>query len=496
MENVVSLDDVVQFGRRHVWRILKSLGATVAAVMLYTFMVSPTYESEARMLVRLGREYVYNSEVGNQDVALGMARDKTSALNSELEILRSQDLARDVVSSIGVNVLYPSISDKAQPDDPSDMSQALSRFLRSLYAQRVKDADVLQITFQHSNPQVAAKALNLLVEKFRSKHLLAFSDAEATKFLDEKVDNMHKQLEQAEDNLKRFQQETRAFSAEDQGTILVQQRRELEAALKDARNQIAGLEQKLAYLRSEKAQVASDGGRAAEQNTTVSDARQRLLQLQLDEQKLLATFSETSRSVENVREQIKLVKAFIEQQKTTIGQGQFAEDIDKQIVQVVADLRFHEARRDNLIGQLGQLDRQISSSADQGRRYRDLVRDREAAAKNYEAYRQKLQEFRTFQEMDSQNIANISVIEAAGVPLAPIWPRKGLNLLLGMVLGLGIGIAWGFALDFLEGRSRLQAAIVPGDQATLVQPGSVHWRMPIQGATKPGSAQGPGGADS
>jgi uncharacterized protein involved in exopolysaccharide biosynthesis len=495
MESVVSLEEVVRFGRRHWLRVLKGLGATVAIVMLYTWMVNPIYEAEARLLLRFGREYVYTSEVGDRNVAMGASKDRqTAAANSELEILRSQDLARAVVTSLGVNALYPGLSDKPQPDDPAVLSQAVARFARNVSANRIKDADVLRVTFRHGSAAMTAKALNLLVEKFRAKHLQAFSDAQATAFLDEKVVNMRKQLETAEDNLRRFQKETQSFSTEDEATILSQQRRDLEASLKGARNEIAGLEQKLSYLRSEKERAVTDKDRFAEQNSTVSEARQQLLGLQLQEQKLLSTFSETSRPVQDVRKQIQLVKDFLEQQRAAIGQGEFAENIDKQIVDGAAELRFQEARRDSLIGQLRQIDKQISSSADLGGEYRNLVREREAIAKNYEAYKQKLQEFSTFQEMDSQNITNISVIEAADMPLDPVWPRKALNLLLSIVLGLGVGLAWGFAVDFRESRNRRGAYVVPSDQLALVEPGTVHWRIAIQGsASKPGSDAGSGG---
>jgi len=498
MENVVSLNEVLQFGRRHWMRILKGLGITVAIVMLYTLTVNSVYMSEARLLLRFGRENVYTSEVGDKNVAMGGSKDRqTAAANAELEILRSQDLAHDVIAALGVNTLFPGLSDKPLPEDPAIMSRAAAKFARSFSAERIRDSDVLRLTFEHQDAALTAKALNLLVDKFRAKHLQAFSDAQSTAFLDEKVESMRKELEQAEDNLRRFQKETRSFSTEDQGTILVQQRRDLEAILKAARNEIAGLEKKLAYLRTEKDRAATDKGRFAEQNSAVAQARQQQLALQLQEQKLLSTFSESSRPVQDVRKQIQLVNDFIDQQRAAIGQGEFAETLDKQIVQVMGDLSFQEARRDNVVGQLSQLDKQISSSADLGAEYRNLVREREAIAKNYESYKQKLQEFSTFQEMDSQNIANISVIEAATVPLDPIWPRTGLNLLLSIVFGLGVGVAWGLAVDFREGRSQLQAAVVPGDRATLVEPGTVHWRVPIpEAVAKPGSGGESGGAGS
>lgn len=497
-DGFVSLSGVLQFAQRHRIRVLTGLVATVVVVMGVTSLLTPVYESESRLLVKFGREYVYTPEVGDQSVNMSVNRERqTAQLNTELEILRSRDLISDVVTNLGVNALYPGISDQARPSAPSQLASAVSRFASSLLAERIRDADVLRVTFRHSDPELAARALSLLVERFRAKHLEAFGEAQATAFLEDKVSDIRKQLQNAEDQLKQFQKETKAFSADDQRTLLLQQRRDIESSLKAARNEIAALQQKLAYLRSEKEKAAAGTRVASEQNKAVADARAQLLELRLQEQKLLSSFSESSRPVESVRKQIQLVEQFLEQQRAAIGQGEFAEDLEKQIVGLTGELHSQEARRDNLLGQLRQLDEQIGSVTDRGAEYRSLVREREASEKAYQAYAQKLQEFRTFQEMDAQNIANINVIQSATVPLRPIWPRKRLNLMLSVLLGLGVGIAWGFAVDFLQGRSQLGAAVVPGDHSTLVEPGTVHWRMPIQGsATKSGSAGGSGGADS
>jgi len=46
--------------------------------------------------------------------------------------------------------------------------------------------------------------------------------------------------------------------------------------------------------------------------------------------------------------------------------------------------------------------------------------------------------------MDKLKLANISIIQSASTPVAPIKPKKGLNILLGIVFGTLSGI--GYAL--------------------------------------------------
>jgi uncharacterized protein involved in exopolysaccharide biosynthesis len=305
---------------------------------------------------------------------------------------------------------------------------------------------------------MSAQALNLLVEHFKEKHLQAFSEPAAAGFLQEKVNTYREALGRSEERLKALQLQGKSFSVDDQRTALFQQRRDIEAGLKDSRNQIAGLQEKLRYLKSEQQKLSTTAGRgSSEQNRAIADASAQLLELQLQEQKLLATFSDTSRSVQSVRQQIALVKDFLDKQRAAIGRGEFAQDLEKQAVNVVAELRYQEARRDNLLEQLGPLEKQLGELTSQEGAYREVVHEREANERNYRVYLQKLEEARISEEMDREKIANISVIQPAVVPLRPIWPSRTLNLLIGVLLGLTVGYAWAFA----SGRLRSDKPWVP-----------------------------------
>jgi uncharacterized protein involved in exopolysaccharide biosynthesis len=503
MHEYVSLQDIVEFSKRHKFRILKALAGTVAVVMGATFLMTPTYVAESLLLVKLGREYMYRPELGGDSGGMSLSRDRqTAQINSELAILRSQELFADTVRLIGVSRLYPNMTEEVGPG-AAPPTVAIEKLEASVRADRLKDSDVIRVTLQHSDRQIAAQALNVLVDAFMAKHLNAFSDAATTSFLEQKVASSRTELQAAEEKLKAFQLRTRSFSADDQRTSLFTQRDELEAKRKAARSQVAGLEKRLAYLNSEKQKVSSDASRfSSEETKAVSDARAQLLELQLQEQKLLISFSETSRAVENVRSQIKLVEEFLAQQRATVGQGQFADDLERQIIATQADLRFQVAQAETLAGQISMLEKQIGEFTQSGAEYRELVRDREAAAKSHEAYSKRLEEFRASEEMDRQKIANISVIQAAAVPTAPIRPDKQLNFLSSLVLGVVIGFAWGLAVEWRQRREQLETAVIPVDQETLVAPGTVHWRRPhrepeaapedVERPPAPGASKGSG----
>ncbi|MGB0910956.1 MAG: GNVR domain-containing protein, partial [Nitrospirales bacterium] len=63
----------------------------------------------------------------------------------------------------------------------------------------------------------------------------------------------------------------------------------------------------------------------------------------------------------------------------------------------------------------------------------------------------KVEEARVSEEMDQLKMANISIIQAAAVPVKPVKPKIGLNILLGILLGAAAGTSLAFAAEYFQG---------------------------------------------
>ena len=89
--------------------ILVTFLTVVATVTVGTFLLPPTYEAQARLLVKVGRENVYRSEVGG-DTSQILSVNNEEIVNSETNILTSRDLIEKVVSTLTVQQLYPDLA--------------------------------------------------------------------------------------------------------------------------------------------------------------------------------------------------------------------------------------------------------------------------------------------------------------------------------------------------------------------------------------------------
>src|SRR5262245_4904084 len=91
-------------------RVFTAVFVAVASVLaLLVALQTPTFESSALLLVKVGRELVYTPQVGEPKAVTPSMRDKATVINSEIAIMRSQPVLAGVVESVGLTPLYPDL---------------------------------------------------------------------------------------------------------------------------------------------------------------------------------------------------------------------------------------------------------------------------------------------------------------------------------------------------------------------------------------------------
>ena len=123
---------LVLFFRRRL--ILAVAGAVVFITALAVLIIPPRFHSEAKLLVRLGRESVVldpSARIGEAAVPME-GRDKE--INSEIELLKSRMLTEQIVSSLGATassgVRRGRRHPKKTPPPPSPRSRTSSAWKR------------------------------------------------------------------------------------------------------------------------------------------------------------------------------------------------------------------------------------------------------------------------------------------------------------------------------------------------------------------------------
>ncbi len=439
---------------KHKSTILLTFVTVVATVTIGSFLWPPTYEAESRLLVKFGRENIYRPEVGG-DRSQILSSNNEEVLNSEIKILTSQDLIERVVKTLTVEALYPKFVE-SPPRRGTPLDAAIEQFGKDLSVEGIKKSNVIEISLQHKDPRMAAKALNLLVDLFKVKHLQAYSDSKSS-FLEQQFAAYDQRLKESENSLEAFRQKHRVFSLDEQRTLLLRQRTELDTAYKSATNQVSEVRERLASLKRQMQGVPEDVPlytETAERYKTLDDAKTQLLMLQLKEQELLRKYKETNQLVVNVRQELRIAQDFIRQQEEAIkervrtGKNVVYQTLEGELIKVQAELPSQEAKAAALRGQVAQLDAEIQGLDLREKELDTLKREFAVSERNYKTYLEKVEEARISEDLNRQKSANISVIQEATVPVDPIKPKKRLNIALGIILGTVAGLGLAFVAEF------------------------------------------------
>jgi uncharacterized protein involved in exopolysaccharide biosynthesis len=353
--------------------------AVLALVALATFMRPRMYETRARILVKYTSEYVYRPQVGEARLPIALAPEEI--LNSEMSILTSDELVREVIQEIGAATLYPGSFGRT----PS-IEQASRIFRKNLSAEGVRRSTVLQVSFRHPDPELSARALHALVERFERKHVNVFSEGTLA-FLEDQLRTYAERLKRSDERLEAFRQEHGVFEYDEQMNLLLRERAELETAHRQAGVELAESQRQIEPLRR-----SLEGPRPPE---VVGAIQTDMIRLEGEAQARRARLVAVSRLIETLEQKIRAME---------------------------------------------RNERQLASIR------RDIAQDE----KNYEAYRTRVEEMRVSSALGEQSISNISVIDPGSVPAQPAGSRRAVRLVLGAVLAGLSAVIYAFVAEYLS----------------------------------------------
>lgn len=446
-----SLRDFLTVFFKHKNKILTIFIAVVATVTAVTYLLSPTYEAQSTLLVKFGREFTYRPEVNDRPPMIAVNQEE--ALNSEINIITSRDLIQKVITTLQVRNIYPELLQNP-PASMTPLDAAITIFSKSLSVEVVKKTNVLQVSLQHKNPHIAAKAVNLLVEFYKERHFQVYNGPES-EFLERQLTSYEQKLKDSEDKLQTFKLRNGVYSLEEQRGLLLRQRMELDATLKTSQSRIDGMRRKLVTLQSKIKHLGEKNEHytQSERDKIIVDAKAQLLSLQLKERDLVGKYPESNGLVANVRKDIAVVSAFLKEQEADIltrvkTSNAVYQEAEKEAILTEAELNSEVAKANIVRQQRSQLDDAVRGLDRNEKPLQNLTRDVSTNDKNYRNYLDRFEEARISNDMNRQKMANLSVIQAATAPVKPIKPKKVLNIVIGMILGAISGLGYAMLAEY------------------------------------------------
>jgi uncharacterized protein involved in exopolysaccharide biosynthesis len=418
----------------------------LAVAMLFVYF-SARYESHFKVLLRRGR---YDPVVSSQPPSpMDFTRPDITEeeLNSEVELLRDEDLLKKVVVAAELVPAATPESERAE-----EIEHAARKLSRRLDVEALKKSNLIQVSYKDTNPERAARVLVALSTLYVQKHTNLQRPAGQNRFFDEQTAEYERRLHQSEAELVRFTRTRGVASAALERDIALQKLGEADAAYRQIDQDRIETERRIGSLREQLKSFPSRSvtlKRWADNPETLEKMKTHLLELNLKHTELLSRYEPSYRLVQEVEKEIADTQGSIAAEGLTPVRDETT-DKDPNYEWACMELERAEVQWDGLrarqadaafqVAALRQAAEQMQSdSVDQ----QDLMRTAKTDEDNYLLYLHKREEARIGDALDERRILNVAIVEP---PIASALPEH--NILIYFALALVLAVAFTVGIAF------------------------------------------------
>ncbi|MBU6434331.1 MAG: hypothetical protein KJS98_13560, partial [Nitrospirae bacterium] len=410
--------------KKRKYLILLAAGLVVLFTFLFSelFKPSPLYEASARV------KFDRTSTVAQQLIET-MSFSNANDLNSQTEFIRGFPVMERVAMELG-----------RVPANVTQEEKHSASYLNTVYnlgqevkTQREGDTNIIRITATSDRPEMAEKTANSVANAYRLENIMTRNRLvmESRRFVEEQLAGLEKQLNNAEDALRAFREREGQVFLTDEARAALETFTKLEEQHNEVMRKRAEGERQISVLSRSDAVLGNQTGRifTEEQNALLTILNQRLLDLIQERNTLLINYTtdhpqvrEQQQKIDNVRAEMLLeLRA-----KLKTMQDREAALMDQRDRYRSRYLQFPRAAI-----QMSRLEREVKVNA-------DLL----ATLKG---------KYQELQIKSAERIEEVTIVAPAIMPSVPInAPNTELNLMVGSLMGVFLGIVLAFARESFD----------------------------------------------
>jgi succinoglycan biosynthesis transport protein ExoP len=453
----MKLNDILFILFRHKWKILfcTALGLLGAAAVY--FLLPPIYESKSKLIVRY---VVDRSTVDNLESAVKTpGTENENLINSEVEILTSQDVAMQVAEAVGVDRLVK------HPKSKDVKSEAAREVLRDLDVTALKGSNIISLSYKSPDPVLAQEVLEQLVKFYFDKHLEVHRSVGGFDLVSRQTDQLRAELKQTEEELKQLKTKAAITSLPEDTAALATELTKTQHDAGVAEADLAAQQARVQELDkwnsggdakpSENGALQPGSGVAEEYRSLVT----RVAQLRQTETELLSKYTPQNRIVKVKQAQIEeLEKQRRDIEKrypalvATLPAATSGEAPRPDLLSERAKLVAAESQAKTLRARMDALEERSKTLTELGPRIGQLERTKAVQEANYKYLEASLEKAKIDETLDPSRMPNIGTVEKPTAAEKTIRDVK--KFVLGLAAGgLGVGIAIALLIELVLDRT-------------------------------------------
>jgi len=447
---------------RDYWRVIQKRRWTILAFFLIvflttavaTFTMRPIYRST--VTIQINKE---NPQIVDFKEIFAVNTMDMDYYQTQYKILESRSLARRVIQSLKLDQ-HPEFL--PQPETPfrkwkAQFTQSLSslfssherssilsdgshresllitQFLKKLKVEPIRNSRLVKVHFDSHFPELSFQVCNQLAQTYIQQNLenRFVTTEQARQWLTKQLEDLKAKVERADEELQAFGSRHDIISLEEKENVTLQRLNELGEALTKAESERMAKE----ALYRQSREKNFDALPAILENKLIMDLKQGYIQLEAQYMKLSEVYKPDHPEMLRLRRQMETVQKRLDSEISRILSGirnDYESSLQKERLLRKA---FEEQKA------------RVMEMKEKAIRYNILKRE---ADTNKELYRGLLQRMKEAGVSAGITASNIQIVDQAELPRIPYRPNKTLNLLLGAIVGLFLGIGLAFFFEYLD----------------------------------------------
>jgi len=458
IEQSIDIAEYYYIIAKHKWLIIASFILVVSLTIFITFQMKPVYQAGNTIIIEkdqvmsplTGEKMDYESYVSqtltfNTHFKMILSRPVLERVINKLNLEQPEkakkmeiSFLREMISRLKKNVLSL-MGQKEKVLSPEDKKAALIEGLRAkITIKEVRDTRLLNVNVEDYDPDMAKEIANTLADayiKFNAESRVKSSKS-TLKWMTDQLYETKQKLEKAEKDFLDYKQNEKLFSIEGKQDVTIKKIEEFNNTYIEARNRRLEVDAKLGKLK----QLLSARGEVLHVRSLIGNPLIESLYAQLREAEV--ELNRLGSVFKPMHPKIIQMQSRIEETRKKLS-----EELKKEMENLDAERSVLRTREKILQETIGDFENDALDTGKKELQYSILQRNVNTHQKLYDMLLSKIKESNIEESLD---VSPIRVIEDAVTPIYPVKPKKTLNITLGAVLGLMLGIGLSFLWEYMD----------------------------------------------
>jgi succinoglycan biosynthesis transport protein ExoP len=418
------------------WTIITFALIVFATVTIGSFLMKPTYTAKGTLMIEkepniLTFGDIFQIEAFNDDY-----------FQSQYKLLRSRTVAEITINSLKLyeneNFLGrlkkdPISSDKDNPIFKEKLIQAL---LKRVAVKPIIMTRLVEVAFRDHDPKFAADTLNALFDAFIDMNIQKkyLATEQASEFLTKQITGVRAEIEESERKLGEYGAQKNIIVLSDKETTIIEKLGGLNRALTEA--QIDRVKKESYY--NEIKNFSTDYIPEAVNNPLIQNLREDYVKLSREYLKKQDRFKPDYPEMQRLKTELESARASLANETENLVRAAYADYQAALAKEKSLEEVFNNQKEEAV---------QLNSNAIL---YNSLKIEIENKKSLLESLLKRQSETDVSARLKNLRTSIVWIVDRAAIPLYPSSPKKILNMLLGLILGLSGGLGLAFLFERLD----------------------------------------------